>query len=175
MKNTLYIFLLYVVFTSCGKENEHTQKINSLLILIDSCEKVYQQIDTGFIKQSSQQVKDLTTQYKQIITDSLDKSMILKTQSMNVLNTSLSRFMKSYLSGLNEFEYSRKQLEDLKKDIQNHVIVSEDIVKYLKTEEDAILKLKQYVHDLKVWEQNTKESKNKIVPEFISFLDSLKK
>lgn len=174
-KSLVFLFLsFWMFFTSCHPYQKYVEEIDLLLLSLDSTQAVFNQIDTHLVYQEKTNLKKALDSIKPMINDT---SRWMKWQAYISpaanLNKSFSRWHRSFLNGKDEFSYSKKQLTDLRQDIQHKLLEESFIIKYVESEKQALEDLKQYTQKLKAWQQDLFVTSDSILPKLRVVQDTL--
>jgi len=145
MKKVLLSLLLVATIFSCRNsfEAEH-QQIVDLQTTIDEAEKVLLAIDTvetfTMVREFKQELWRFGAKY-----DSLDKEAAFKMADYYANKKSLYFLYDNYAVFVKEIDLSRKQLLNLKKDLDNNIIDQKKFEEYLITEKNMIVSLDEKI------------------------------
>lgn len=171
------IIFSLLIFSSCRKKNaEEVKQADSLSLMIDSAEKNFFSVDSVRIKNILDSNEHKEMLIKKYSPDSLDKqTTILLANYLRLLKT-LEEFPSEKKNVLMQISLSRKQLADMKHDLQSNSMSKEDFAKYFPDEQRAVDQLCSYM-SMTAYKTNLMISqydymKGK-VDSFVSTLDTL--
>lgn len=130
-------------FFSCNESKFKTElkTIDSLNVALDSVRIKLREVDTVIIEKSYKEYLAKIAQLKNYFNDKKEDSTWQLMGSYGAIKTSLKPFAKNYTEYYSELEYSRKQLDSLKSDIESGNLEKGKIKDYTKTEAEAVSKL----------------------------------
>lgn len=130
-------------FFSCNesKFKAELKTIDSLNVVLDSVQIKMGEIDTVIIKKAYKEYLANIALLNKYFNDKKEDSTWQLMGSYGAVKTSLKPFTKNYTEYYSEIEYSRKQIDSLKSDIESGNLEKEKIKEYTKTEAEAVSKL----------------------------------
>lgn len=137
----LLIVTCMIIYSSCSsgkKIKEYVVKIDSLSLAFESKAKVYQSIDTILLLAN---LREMERQFDKLDTVAINSLSALNAYSK--VRQSYNLFLVENRVVLNEIEFSKKQVQDLKFDIQNNLVSNSEAQKYISQEMTAINDLSQ--------------------------------
>ena len=158
MKTPKIFFLFAIVtiigfgYTRCNthdysKEIEH---VDSLLVVSEEMHQYMINIDSAAVVEK---IKIVNKDFK-FVQDSLDSDLILQSSAylaqLKIVKKMSDTFLSEYKTLKEESSYSIDQLNDLKKDLQNGSLDSEEAKKYLNDESKALVILEKHFQKLKM-------------------------
>lgn len=168
-----YFFGLILFCVSCNPYQSYLQQIDALEKRIDVAQQEFQKIDQDVAKKSMAKIQQLSDSIRSFAKDTASLLVLEKRlYSAANMKKSWSRFKRSYISGSQEFEYSKTQLQNLRNDIQNKVLEERLILQYLEQEKKAVEELEKYLQKIASWEQEAVKLSEKIFPDLQLVLDS---
>ena len=149
----LFSFLLLLVF-SCGDHpfKQEISEVNQLKTELDSIESVFKTLDYEDAVAKNHQVRSDAEElkmYARNYPEAFDVELGTLIDDLKVASKAYGQIEKSHATTLEEIKISKKQLDQLKQDLNNNVISIEEGQQYLKTEKDLMRKLKTKVTHLK--------------------------
>ena len=148
MKKLIFLSLsLPFFFISCNnnKHPKEIKKIDSLITVIDSIEQNLINADTAKIRSVYNIYLNNIDQIKENFNDKKEDSTWSVITTYWIIRKPLKEFFKKCPHFFNEINFSKKQLDSLKTDINNNNIPENKISEYTKTEADAVNNLMQEV------------------------------
>jgi hypothetical protein len=141
------IIFSLLIFSSCQKKNaEQMRRADSLSVKIDSAEKIFFAVDTTRIKNildSSEHTERLIKEYSP---DSLDKQTTIMLADYLRSLKALEEFPAGKKNALFQISLSRKQLADMKHDLEANSMNENDFAKYFPDEQRAVDQLCSYLN-----------------------------
>jgi hypothetical protein len=137
----MYTFLIF--FYSCDQTREtivYVSRIDSLLVSLNESALGFESIDTAIVSQYFQQTENMLDSLNQ-------KNNIhdhLAVNKYNNIRNSFGNFINTYLTLVNELNYTRSQLADLKFDAEKNNLSFARVSLYFEQEKQSVhvLKLK---------------------------------
>lgn len=144
-----YILLILVIgfgFSACNNPNEkEIAEIDALLTIVNDTEKSLLSVDTSRVFAAKMEMeKDLAVFNK--FTDTLNKEEAFKVADIFGNKKKLYRLTSNYSDFIRQINFSRDQLTNLKKDLENGLIKKEDFSGYYKTEETSLMNLNSRIN-----------------------------
>lgn len=132
---------------SCGssKYKAEIKTIDSLKSVLDSVQLKMGEVDTSLIEKEYKEYSENISLLKNYFNDKKEDSAWQTMTRYGAVRVSLKPFAKNYLQYYSEIEYSRKQLDSLKSDVEAENLGKEKIREYTKSEADAVINLKTRV------------------------------
>lgn len=123
---------------SSGPYVNEVKQIDSLLTLTHDMKSYLTQLDTAALTEKFRRVDE---DYYQIKDSLWDRITLQSGTYLNVLKSVRkigSNFQEEYSTLLSEFNYSQKQLENLKTDVKSKALSKDEVKKYIRDEEVAL-------------------------------------
>jgi hypothetical protein len=168
------LVLLLLTTVSCVNSKfyeTYSEKVDSLNATLEASASSFEQIDTASISDQNRRIKqDLDS------LGSLDGMLVSATiNDYSYIKKSYKTFLREYPLALEELQYCRKQLADLKHDIEHRHLEEDDIKSYFSHEEEAVGLLKQKMEILGKSANRGIERFDRLHPEITLLIDSLSK
>lgn len=169
-----FVFLLLLVFGSCSNRQfyeTYSAKIDSLENTLEASASSYETIDTALI----------SAQYS-TIRQNLDTLVIFPKATLDTnvvkfrhLQKKYKTFLRDHPLTIQEVNYCRKQLTDLKHDFEKRNVKPETAKEYYKSEEEAVDFIKKRMDAYQALIRESMERFDSLHPEIVVLLDSLSK
>ncbi len=139
--------LSFAVLFACKNKNNISKinSIDSLKNVLTSVSNKLAEIDSQKIYQMYKEYQNNSVQIKIYFNDKKGNGVWENITQYGVINDPLSQFVDNRGSYLNQIQNSKKQLENLKNDIENNAIAEKQFNIYFKQESDNIKKLDNQV------------------------------
>lgn len=166
--------MVLLVFGSCSNRQfyeTYSTKIDSLDNTLEASASSYENIDTSLI----------ASQHK-VIRQNLDTLVLFPEASLDTivvqyryLQKKYKTFLRDHPLTIQELNYCRRQLIDLKHDFDKRNFEPETAKIYYKSEEEAVDFIKKRMDAYKALMRESMEKFNLLQPEIVVLLDSLSK
>jgi len=161
-----------LIFYSCDQTRETTvyvSRIDSLIVSLNESALGFETIDTSIVQQYYHRIENLIDSLNQR-DNNYDHSAV---NSFNDIRNSFSNFISAYPALVDELQYTRSQLADLKFDVEKNTLDFAQVNLYFEQEKQSVhvLKLK-----LDYYQKQINSSYNLYIntnPKFEKQLDSL--
>lgn len=181
MKSLIVYFGLVISFicllASCGMQ----PKLQDEITIVDSLENEVKEIEKEFEAIDVSKAEGI---YEDV-TSNLDESMkLLENSATNEQGRYISNYanitkafkkMSFKVAKLSkEIAFTKDQLKNLKQDLENDLLEKEVAQKYIQEEREAIETLRESVDEFSNGLDYAYNTYNKLTPDFVNFIDSLK-
>lgn len=145
-KFTLVLVGMIIVFSSCKNEmSKEIGEVDGLITMVNEIEKTVLSVDTAKAFQTKRQIsKDL--ELIENIGDTLDKEDAFILDDYYSGKKRLYRFHENYEDFINQIDYAKNQLKNLKQDLNNGKVTKEKYKEYYMLEHGSILELNSKVN-----------------------------
>lgn len=176
-KLIIITFILPLCFLACksGKHAKEIKTIDSLYTVIDTIEKNLNSADTIKVKDVFEEYMKNIGQIRDCFNDKKDDTTWKAITSYGIIRKPLRNFLNDYSALYEEIRYSRKQLDNLKADIEGENIQKDTILEYTKNEVAAVNSLKQIVNITVNGVQTNLKLFDSLNPKVIQLIAKLKK
>ena len=145
MKKYILIGLVVgLIFVSCNPNQKEIGEVESLLALIEDSEKSLLSVDTSLVfevkRQMDQDIFSINTSG-----DTLTRKDAFKLDDVFGSKKRLHTIMRNYPGFLHQIEFSKKQLNNLKKDLEKGLVTKEDFTSYYKAEQNEVMELNSQI------------------------------
>lgn len=171
-----YILLLLTPLMLFACENAYQKEIGeveSLESIVNETEKMLFSIDTSVVYKTKRQVGEDLAQL-QSFGDTLDRETAFKLGDYFAGKKQLNRFTDNYQIFVQQIEFSKKQLVDLKQDLNNGLITKEKFHEYYMAEQSSVMDLNGRVNKSVGGLDKVIERLNAERDDIIQVLESLK-
>lgn len=175
--NFVVIIILPLCFPAC-KSDKHAKEIktiDSLYTVIDTIEKNLNSADTIKIKVVFEEYMKNIGQIRDCFNDKKGDTTWKTITSYGIIKKPLKKFLNDYSALYEEIRYSRKQLDNLKADIEGENIQKDTILEYTKNETAAVNSLKQIVNITVKGVKTNLKLFDSLNPKVIRVIEQLKK
>jgi len=138
-----YILLIVIVgigLVACNPNEKEIAEVNDLMTVVEETEHSLFSIDTAKVfavkKQMELDLKDFNT-----VNDTLSKEEAFMLGDIFASKKKLFRLEENFFRLMNEIEVSKKQLNDMRQDLESGVMSKEDFKKNFAIENTAIMNL----------------------------------
>ncbi|MBK5285283.1 MAG: hypothetical protein JJE25_07745 [Bacteroidia bacterium] len=133
-------------FYSCLKNNSaELKQTDSLITMLDSSEKIFLSFDTNLVKNILDSSDRKVELLRKFAPDSLDKEITILLSDYLHINKTLEKSFGERNNVNPQITFSRKQLDDMKRDLNNGAMSKEDFTKNFPEEEKAVSELSSYI------------------------------
>lgn len=135
----LALVLVMVLVSSCSGTDKYrveTSQIDSLLIQLDSAEKVFLMLDSASCTEKLKNVNTLLGEATNVIRDTLLKEEARLLSDFRSIKKPLKEFLTRRSSVIKEILVTRKQLKDLSHDLDEGLMSEVDVQKHFQQECD---------------------------------------
>jgi len=170
---------ILVLLTACNRTDFTTEvkKIDSLMVELDSAIALYNSIDTIGFPEISQSFSENTAFVQKIYTDRNDtmpRDVAMLMSDYRELKKPAKGFLVKHKSIGEELDFTQKQLEDLKHDLENNLLDSNFVDRMLVDELEAVQTVEGSVASLKLSSEFTKKKYAEMEPQIDSLIYVLK-
>lgn len=138
------IFTVIIAFglliQSCSSFKKEVKEVDSLIKILNGTKELILSVDTAEVFPLKREVKK-NLQNLQAYKDTLDRESAFLMSDYHSYRKTLYFISDNYYRFIAEVELSEKQLNDLKKDMNNGAITKENFVKYFEAEQAIIVDL----------------------------------
>ncbi|MCH2215207.1 MAG: hypothetical protein MK086_08570 [Flavobacteriales bacterium] len=180
MKGRLTLFLVIVLLAYACNRNNYTTEINqidSLIVELDSAKEIYSSIDTAGFSELSQSFSENTAFVQQVYKqrdDTMPGNVAMLMSEYRELKKPAKGFLVKHSSIGEELNFTQKQLEDLRHDLENNLLDANFVDRMLTDEMKALNEVESSVATLKLSGQFTKEKQAEMEPKVDSLIQVLK-
>ncbi len=182
MKTRIAITILLSTFllASCNQTNypNEIKTIDSLLTRIDSAENLYSKIDTSGLYEEGRTFKMkfnfVKNAYEQS-EDTLNHDMAILISEYRDLRKPYAQFKDMYVANAKELEFSKKQLFDLRHDLEYNLLDTNFVRRMVNSERDATESLVNETKNLFSGRKSIIDENNRLEPKIDSLITVLKK
>lgn len=162
--------------TSCKPSitEQRLQKIDSLIVIVDSCELALKKIEYNKVVEYHNNAEAQLDFISKHYLDTIPAELGMFLSDYRADRKSLGRLKKSYDDQLNEINYSKEQLTDLRGVVEQKKLTDEEYTEFFSMENESVFMLKKMVENMKYWYATSKEHYEKANPRVESIVDSLK-
>ena len=139
MKKYVLLFLIIgLAFNACKNPNEkEIADVKALIVSVEDSEKFLFAVDTSKVFSFKRQMEKDLMNFNSI-QDTLTKEEAFKVGDIFASKKRLFRLESNYPELIREIEFSKKQLNNLKQDLENQVMKKEDFKLNFATEKAAV-------------------------------------
>lgn len=178
MRNLVFGFfaVLAIAATSCKPSvtEQRLQKIDSLIVVIDSCAGALEKIEYNKVVEYHNNAESQLDFIAKHYLDTMSAELSIFLSDYRADRKSLGRLKKSYDDQLNEIEYSKKQLNDLRSVVEQKKLTDEEYAEFYGMENESVFMAKKMVENMKYWYATSKDHYEKANPRVTAIVDSLK-
>ena len=173
-KYILGILFVALVFGACNNSNKkEINEVDDLIAKATETEKSLLSLDTSKVFGTKRQLeKDIATFIK--IGDTLTKDEAFKISDIFGSKKKFYRLTAGYPKFINQIEISKKQLNDLKQDLENGLIKKENYTAYYSDEQIALKDLDIQINKLVIGIDAVIEKYETDRPELLKIMEELK-
>ncbi len=145
-KHVLILFTLLLGFVACKNAYEkEIGEVEGLITMVDELEKAVLSVDTS---KAFAAKRKMAMDIKAIdnLNDTLDRETAFRLDELFKDKKVIFRFNTNYTSILDQIEYTKKQLADLKQDLNNGLITKEEFDTYYAIEHSSIMDLNTQIN-----------------------------
>lgn len=144
-------FFISLLLFSCGApDSRFISQVESLEKTIFASEQSLQGIDTSKIGNYFR-ISNENLKFIQENMDTMDKQTAILVADYSASRKSLRMFLENYSDVSKELGYSKKQLNDLKTDIEKNLVAEDKFTDYYSAESKSVDKLSELVENLVQW------------------------
>lgn len=145
-KYILTIMVMILGFTSCNNSNKkEIGEVDALLATVLESEKSLLSIDTSVVFTAKRQM-DMDMAEIKMINDTLTREEAFKLDDIFGSKKRMSKLMNNYPGLIRQIEFSKKQLNNLKQDLENGLVKKEDFQKHYLTEQTEVMTLNTQIN-----------------------------
>ena len=137
-----YIIIIFVIglgLNACQNANEkQIGEIEGLISIIDDTQKTLLSVDTSQVFSAKRQMENDLKDFNST-RDTLTKAEAFVMDNYYSSKKRIYRLTSNYAKYMQQINFSRKQLEDLKQDLENGLISKKNFSKYYTTEQMAVM------------------------------------
>jgi|SRR5690554_454798 len=165
--------------SSCNTTNypNEIQTIDSLLMRIDTAQKIYAEIDTTGIKEKGEifnrKFNYLTAFYQQS-PDTITREAAFLIADYRTLRKPYAQFVDRYLNYGEELEFSQKQLADLRFDLEHNLLDTNFVKRMMFSEREAIESIVNNIKNLSIGKEMMVDRNEKLDPVIDSLINTIK-
>ncbi|MFA5781041.1 MAG: hypothetical protein WC868_02105 [Bacteroidales bacterium] len=176
-KLIIITFILPLCFLACksGKHAKEIKTIDSLYTVIDTIEKNLNSADTIKVKDVFEEYMKNIGQIRDCFNDKKGDTTWKIITPYGIIRKPLKNFLNDYSGLYKEIRYSRKQLDNLKADIEGENIQKDTISEYTINEVTSVNRLKQIVNFSVDGVQKNLKLFDSLNPKVIQLIEQLKK
>ncbi|MFA4851850.1 MAG: hypothetical protein WC599_04965 [Bacteroidales bacterium] len=176
-KLIIITFILPLCFLACksGKHAKEIKTIDSLYTVIDTIEKNLNSADTIKVKDVFEEYMKNIGQIRDCFNDKKGDTTWKIITPYGIIRKPLKNFLNDYSGLYEEIRYSRKQLDNLKADIEGENIQKDTISEYTINEVTSVNRLKQIVNFSVDGVQKNLKLFDSLNPKVIQLIEQLKK
>ena len=180
MKGRITLFLVLVLLaTACNRTDYTTEisQIDSLMVELDSAKDMYSSIDTAGFSELSQSFSENTAFVQQVYkqrNDTMPRDVAMLMSEYRELKKPAKGFLVKHKSIGEELDFTEKQLEDLRHDLENNLLDSNFVDRMLTDEMKAVNEVESSVATLKLSGKFTKKKQAEMEPQVDSLIQVLK-
>jgi len=145
-KITLVLVGMIIVFTACKNEmSKEIGEVDGLITMVNEIEKTVLSVDTAKAFQAKRQISN-DLQLIENLGDTLDKESAFILDDYYSGKKRLYRFYNNYKDFIVQIDYSKKQLDNLKQDLNNGIVTKENFKEYYMLEHASLMDLNSKVN-----------------------------
>ena len=173
-------FLSILLFmSSCNTTNypNEIKTIDSLLMRIDTAQKIYAKIDTTGIREDGDTFKrkfNYLTAFYQQSPDTITREAAFLVADYRSLRKPYAQFIDKYKAQGAELAFSEKQLVDLRFDLEHNLLDTNFVNRMIYSEKEAVDKVVNEIKNLSVGKQMMVERNQKLEPVIDSLINAIK-
>lgn len=147
MKKVLFFTIIICLgFTACKNAMEkEIGEVDGLISMVDEIEKAVLSVDTSRAFSAKRQISADLAQIE-AFADTLDKETAFRLDDYYYGKKKMYRFASHYNEFINQIAYAKKQLNNLKQDINNGVVDKDKFDGYYNVEQASIMELSSKVN-----------------------------
>ena len=141
MKNILSVLIIGLVFMACESPNKkEIEEVNALLTIASDTEKMLLSVDTASVFKIK---KIMGEDFKRLssFSDTLKKEEAFRIADIFGSKKKVFRMAKNYVGYFTQLSLSKKQLSNLKKDLENGLLKDGKFQGYYESEQSVLMKL----------------------------------
>lgn len=140
------IIFSLMIFTSCVRKNQdELKRTDSLMNVLDSAENKFLASDSTRIQNVLDSMNHKTKLIQKFASDTLDKEMTIFLSDYLRIQQALEKYYPDRRNIIPQITLSKKQLDNMKHDLNNGAISKEEFEKYFPEEERAVTELSSYI------------------------------
>ncbi|MBD79145.1 MAG: hypothetical protein CL840_09515 [Crocinitomicaceae bacterium] len=175
MKKFIALILAGALMGCSSNPNEESIKIvDSLLVKVKQADEELSSVNingiTSYVDTITFDVKFIQQEYK----DTMTLDLATKVDVYHRLVKSIYKFEKNYNAQKDDIAYSKKQLLNLKSDLNSGVMDSGLLAMYLPAETEAVNRLLESNSSLKIWFENIESGYSSRRPSIDSLIQVIK-
>jgi len=142
----LMILMVGYLFSCTSKADQaKIQSIDTLMLTLNDAEEMLLSVDANLVDEKLNELKEKEDFLKKNLRDSLDKPTALEIGEYFTYGKALRFYKENYSEFMEAINTSRKQLNDLKADVENGLLTDEKFNEYYNNEMRIALEITQNV------------------------------
>ena len=180
MKNGItFVLLMLLVFTSCKQTSYKAEitTIDSLLVELDTLDLIHRRIDTTDFATFRKTFTDNISYVQQAYTegkDTMPKNVAMLMSEYRVLKKPAKGLHKKYTKTAEELKFAKRQLADLRHDLQNNLLDSVFVEEMLIEERQAVKSVSSSLEELKISSDFIEKKREELEPRIDSLIQVIK-
>jgi len=173
-KYILGLLIIGLSFNACKNPNEkEIGEIEALITKVNETEKVLLSLDTGKIFRTKRQLEGDLAVFNKIV-DTLNRADAFKVADIFGSKKKFYRLTVGYPKFVSQIETSKKQLDNLKQDLENGLIKKENFTTYYADEQVALKELEFQINKLVSGIDVVVEKYETDRPELLALIEQIK-
>lgn len=150
IKRSIFIFLIASAMVACGPRitDEQMNSLKQLELQLDSTIQDFEQIDSAEAFKAIETYEANLSYLQKEIKDTLPRKTAFFVDSYYQMRKPLRKYAQNYSIVKSELTLSEKQLEDLRRDVENGLVELEQFNDYLAIEQKTVDQLEAVTTDL---------------------------
>ena len=168
-----------LLMSSCNTTNypNEINTVDSLLMRIDTAQKVYAKIDTTNIREEGEVFKrkfNYLTAFYQQSPDTISREAAFLVADYRTLRKPYAQFFDKYHTYGAELAFSEKQLVDLRFDLEHNLLDTNFVTRMVYSEKEAVEKVVTEIKNLSLGMDVMVETNGKLEPVIDSLINVIK-
>ena len=168
-----------LLLSSCNTTNypAEIKTIDSLLMRIDTAQKIYAKIDTSGIRNEGEAFKrkfNYLTAFYQQSPDTISREAAFLVADYRTLRKPYAQFIDRYRTYGEELDFSEKQLVDLRFDLEHNLLDTNFVKRMIFSEKEAVETVVSDIKNLSIGKDMMVDRNGKLEPVIDSLINTIK-
>lgn len=168
-----------LLMSSCNTTNypNEIKTVDSLLMRIDTAQKIYAKIDTTNVREEGEVFKrkfNYLTAFYQQSPDTITREAAFLVADYRTLRKPYAQFIDRYRTYGEELAFSQKQLVDLRFDLEHNLLDTNFVNRMIHSETEAVESVVTQIKSLSIGKDMMVERSEKLDPVIDSLINALK-
>lgn len=155
-----FIFLSFVIFLmvfgGCSSaEKQKIDRVDSLYSVIEAVEDSMEIVSIAKVNRLIDENQNLLIKVQNQTKDTLTKEQMFFCSDFKRYRKTLTQLVQNIEFQVGQIGYSKTQLENLKEDVKNGLIIDEHFNNYFSSEKESIARLKESSDNITAWYKGT--------------------